>query len=277
MTNQDQPTAGVALKPGDLHTLMMDLIREDIVRQRPDAFTEDADFDLVIPSGCTPQSAYVKINVSDLADAILPHVSSAGSPGHIETAYRALWSHSTADKRLHEARRLLLDVLGGQGSEGQREALRAPTDAGGAVSEARQAAARLCGNARALERPEMIADADAVLAALTSAPPDPVAQPSEGVRESIASFVEERASQIEGRGDDQYSRGEARAFREAATVARTLPVQPSDLEAATWAPLDEDGNAEVRVNGKRITSMPSYDGAREVAERINAALEGTGR
>lgn len=73
----DQPTAGVALKPGDLHTLMMKLIREDIQRQRPDAFTEDNDFDLVIPTGCTPQTAYTKINVSDLAEAILPNVRTA--------------------------------------------------------------------------------------------------------------------------------------------------------------------------------------------------------
>ena len=43
-------------------------------------------------------------------------------------------------------------------------------------------------------------------------------------------------------------------------------------EVATWSPLDDNGSAEVRVNGKRITTMPSYSGAEEVAQRINAAL-----
>lgn len=41
---------------------------------------------------------------------------------------------------------------------------------------------------------------------------------------------------------------------------------------ATWHKLDDQGLAEVRVNGKRIVSMPSYPGAEEVASRINAAL-----
>lgn len=44
------------------------------------------------------------------------------------------------------------------------------------------------------------------------------------------------------------------------------------LDCATWLPLDENGAAEVRVNGQRITSMPSYAGAEEIAERINKAL-----
>ncbi|KRE08145.1 hypothetical protein ASE61_00575 [Bosea sp. Root670] len=47
---------------------------------------------------------------------------------------------------------------------------------------------------------------------------------------------------------------------------------PATVESATWHALDEDGNAELRVNGKRITSFPSYPAAQEAAERINAAL-----
>lgn len=43
--------------------------------------------------------------------------------------------------------------------------------------------------------------------------------------------------------------------------------------AATWKPLDEEGNAELLVNGKRITTFPSYPAAEEAADRINAALE----
>lgn len=41
---------------------------------------------------------------------------------------------------------------------------------------------------------------------------------------------------------------------------------------ATWHPLDDNGLAEIRIGGSRITSMPSYAGAEEVASRINAAL-----
>lgn len=44
------------------------------------------------------------------------------------------------------------------------------------------------------------------------------------------------------------------------------------IDCATWVPLDDNGLAEVRVNGMRITSMPSYAGAAEVAERIAKAL-----
>lgn len=41
---------------------------------------------------------------------------------------------------------------------------------------------------------------------------------------------------------------------------------------ASWHPLDENGYAELRVNGKRITTFPSYPGAEEAAQRINQAL-----
>jgi hypothetical protein len=45
---------------------------------------------------------------------------------------------------------------------------------------------------------------------------------------------------------------------------------------ATWHALDEDGSAELRVNGQRITSFPSYPSAEEAARRINDALKDTG-
>jgi len=47
---------------------------------------------------------------------------------------------------------------------------------------------------------------------------------------------------------------------------------PEGGAVATWHPIDDNGSAEVRVNGRRITSMPSYPAAQEAAERINAAL-----
>lgn len=58
-------------------------------------------------------------------------------------------------------------------------------------------------------------------------------------------------------------------------AAPQAPVPSGDgvLDVATWIPLDDNGLAEVRVNGQRITSMPSYAGAEEVAERINRALQ----
>lgn len=62
-------------------------------------------------------------------------------------------------------------------------------------------------------------------------------------------------------------------------IAQSLSARPLALGGqqgqATWHPLDDEGLAEVRVNGKRITSMPSYDGAKDVAQRINEALSTT--
>lgn len=54
------------------------------------------------------------------------------------------------------------------------------------------------------------------------------------------------------------------------TDTQAAAASPTGL--ATWHPLDDDGAAELRVNGKRITSFPSYPSAEEAAERINAAL-----
>lgn len=51
------------------------------------------------------------------------------------------------------------------------------------------------------------------------------------------------------------------------------PASPVGVEGpATWARIDDEGYAEVRVNGERITTVPSYGGAEEVCQRINAAL-----
>lgn len=54
------------------------------------------------------------------------------------------------------------------------------------------------------------------------------------------------------------------------TDTQAAAASPTGL--ATWHPLDDDGAAELRVNGKRITSFPSYPAAEEAAGRINAAL-----
>jgi hypothetical protein len=69
----DAPSLGLSeeMPRGQQHTAIMEAIREDLIRQHPDAFTEDDDFGLVIPGGCTPQTAFVKINVSALAEAAL--------------------------------------------------------------------------------------------------------------------------------------------------------------------------------------------------------------
>lgn len=44
------------------------------------------------------------------------------------------------------------------------------------------------------------------------------------------------------------------------------------IAPATWHPLDENGHAEMRVNGRRITTFASYPAAEEAAERVNAAV-----
>jgi|GEM_PF-2971447 len=72
------PTPG-PLSVGNLHTAIMEALAEDIQRQRPDAFREEDENgfegDLVIPTGVTPASAYAVINVSELAEVVLPIVS----------------------------------------------------------------------------------------------------------------------------------------------------------------------------------------------------------
>lgn len=63
---------------GAMHTALMERIHEEIVNQHPDAFTEDGDIERIIPSGCTPQSAFVKIDVSALADVALAALKAEG-------------------------------------------------------------------------------------------------------------------------------------------------------------------------------------------------------
>lgn len=72
------PTPG-PLSVGNLHTAIMEALADDIQRQRPDAFREEDENgfegDVIIPTGATPQSAFAKVNVSDLAEVILPSAS----------------------------------------------------------------------------------------------------------------------------------------------------------------------------------------------------------
>jgi hypothetical protein len=59
-------------------------------------------------------------------------------------------------------------------------------------------------------------------------------------------------------------------------AADALARTPGSMEGeATWRALDNNGLAELRVNGQRITSFPSYSAAEEAAERINRALAKT--
>lgn len=51
-----------------------------------------------------------------------------------------------------------------------------------------------------------------------------------------------------------------------------VPPTTAPAGAATWHALDDNGSAELRVNGCRITSFPSYSAADEAAQRINAAM-----
>ncbi|MFA4899918.1 MAG: hypothetical protein WC563_10365 [Brevundimonas sp.] len=78
MTATQAPTPG-PLSVGNLHTAIMEALAEDIQRQRPDAFREEDENgfegDVIIPTGATPQSAFAKVNVSDLAEIILPLVA----------------------------------------------------------------------------------------------------------------------------------------------------------------------------------------------------------
>ena len=81
-TPPSQPLAEGAdaekLRVGEMHTIIMERIHEELVNQHPDAFTEDGDIERIIPSGCTPQSAFVKIDVSALADVALAALQQEG-------------------------------------------------------------------------------------------------------------------------------------------------------------------------------------------------------
>lgn len=70
------PVADDALRvrPGDLHTAIMDAIHGDLLRQNPDAFVEeDGNATLAIP---TPK-AFLTIDVSSLAEEVLAAFSAA--------------------------------------------------------------------------------------------------------------------------------------------------------------------------------------------------------
>jgi hypothetical protein len=56
-------------------------------------------------------------------------------------------------------------------------------------------------------------------------------------------------------------------------AALSAPAAPESAPVeAIWHSLDDNGLAELRVRGMRITSFPSYGAAHEAAQRINAAL-----
>ncbi len=66
-----------ALSKGALHTALLETINEALVTQHSGAFHEDSDGELIIPSGVTPQSAYVKIDTSWLVDVALAALSAS--------------------------------------------------------------------------------------------------------------------------------------------------------------------------------------------------------
>jgi hypothetical protein len=58
----------------------------------------------------------------------------------------------------------------------------------------------------------------------------------------------------------------------AAITAALTELQHRREAEATWHALDEEGYAELRVCGKRITTFASWPAAEEAADRINSAL-----
>ena len=98
----------------------------------------------------------------------------------------------------------------------------------------------------------------------------------EALREALEATVAIRWEMVGTPTDSEAANAWALALDEIAVVAAQALAASSPSPAqggtATWHPLDDNGMAEVRINGKRITTMPSYPGAEEVAQRINAAL-----
>lgn len=72
----DRPLPDRVLKsPGQRHTDLMEAVIAG-VREQHDAFLEDDDCTLIIASGVTPQTAYVKLDASAIADSILALIES---------------------------------------------------------------------------------------------------------------------------------------------------------------------------------------------------------
>ena len=118
-----------------------------------------------------------------------------------------------------------------------------------------------------------LAEAEAKIAALAPASParTPMGGEVEALRE-VKRFLDGEHPSAP-RGVRRYSatwHAELQSIVDEA-LATSSP-SPAQGGIATWHPLDDNGMAEVRINGKRITTMPSYPGAEEVAQRINAAL-----
>lgn len=109
------------------------------------------------------------------------------------------------------------------------------------------------------------------------AAPTPMGGEVEALREAVRLALEDADAleRIAEEADDNQWPDWSATMRQAALRIKTLAASspsPAQGGIATWHPLDDNGMAEVRINGKRITTMPSYPGAEEVAQRINAAL-----
>lgn len=60
---------------GERHTLILATIHEELQAQFPDAFHEEDDSRLVIPTGKTPQTAFVVVDTSALAEQLVGALS----------------------------------------------------------------------------------------------------------------------------------------------------------------------------------------------------------
>lgn len=76
-----------APSPGYQHTAIMEAIRADLLRQHPDAFSEDSDAEIVIPRKSPERTVYVKLDISAIAEAVspLPATPSPGRPHFLPT------------------------------------------------------------------------------------------------------------------------------------------------------------------------------------------------
>lgn len=103
--------------------------------------------------------------------------------------------------------------------------------------------------------------------------------PTQEVREAVARAIRRReilshslagmpAEVLQGAVDASWDCRLAEADDAIAAMALFSP--PAGV--ATWRPLDDNGLAELLVNGKRITLFPSYGEAEEVAGRLNGCL-----
>lgn len=81
---------------GVIHTAMAEAIRADVLRQHPEAFSEDEDLVLVIPRQSPERTVYTKLDVSALAEAAL---TSRPAGGEAVAAERTpfMWAYESLD------------------------------------------------------------------------------------------------------------------------------------------------------------------------------------